>query len=150
MKYYHVSWDYKNLINVFVPKVPKSTLPIEDATIPRVSLCKNIYECLNGIGYLANYSCMDYFKKLDTDYMPIRVYEFDLDDKDILNSKEIVKYVPDALRTKEIWSIKEIKPIKSYIILPTYFYQEDKFPYDIVDFEFEDEQSIKELEIDVL
>lgn len=34
------------------------------------------------------------------------------------------------------------------VVLPTYFYQEDNYPYDIIDFEYETEESIKELEID--
>jgi hypothetical protein len=147
--FYHVSWHYKNIIETFTPRIPKSALPIEDVTIPRIPLCKEIKDCLNAIGYMSNYLYMDSYKELDTEYVPVRVYEFELNKKEILSSKDIVEYVPDALRTKEVWSIKEIKPRKSYIILPTYFFQEDNYPFDIFDFEYEDEKSIEELEINI-
>lgn len=143
--YYHVSFHIDKIIKTFQPKVPTSSLPTEDIKIPRVCICENIHECLNGMAYASNYMYMESYNSGLTDYAMVRVYEFEIDENEIVKSEDIVKYVPDAIRTKELWSLKEITPIRNYLILPTFLYQKDTYPYDIFEFEYEDEAELRDM-----
>lgn len=132
--YYHVSRDVNNIIEKFTPRtIGASGLPGEDRTIPRVCLCLDMHSCLNGVYYTHDNDC----HRSNRGYKRVRFYEFELEETDVLPPEQVQKYVADALKTRECWSLKEIKPTKSYIIKPTWLAQEDKYPFYIVDWNFD-------------
>lgn len=136
-KYFHISRDIDKDIKIFVPRSVSQfsgSILGEDTSTKRVSICENIHECLNGLSYSHDEEAYD---KVSGRFRLLKVYEFELDPGDVVPYTDLTGKVPDALQTKECWSIKEIEPVNSYIIELTYFHVEDKYPYLIRDVEYE-------------
>lgn len=74
MKLYHLSYDP---VPFFIPRVPKSRLPMEDAETPRICLSDRIERCVNAKPCQAQAL---YLAKEHGLRMPLYVYEFDTDD----------------------------------------------------------------------
>ncbi|WCK57419.1 hypothetical protein PP175_25465 (plasmid) [Aneurinibacillus sp. Ricciae_BoGa-3] len=136
--YYHVSRDIENIIDTFEPKVPESYLihGHGNSDIKRVCISEDIMDCMNAISYIRD---RDVYNEKISLYKPLRVYRFELDEEEIVQPEEVYNYgVYDALNNKECWSLKEIKPVESYIITPTYIATERLNPNRIALLEFED------------
>lgn len=136
MKLYHISKDFKNNIDKFIPRIPRDRAKGENNTINRICVSPTINGCLNGepsISYnMFDYPTMEFFcphqameqlsTLLDheekTGYL-YKVYEFDVDDSKIIKPEFLFenKLVPDALFSKEHWIIKEEVPNKFFYIL---------------------------------
>lgn len=118
MKLYHVSRNLEH-IDKFVPRIPKSSLPMtENRDIKRICLSEHIELCLGAISYNMDYDLYDEYEG----YKKLRVYEFEIDEADIIKPEEVSKYVLDATTTREYWYTKgDLIPDKSYLIQPTFF-----------------------------
>lgn len=118
--YYHVSRDYKTVIEKFVPCVPSSFLVSggEDRSVKRVCVSEDFLNCMNAINYYAD---KDVYDEYTGKYKPLRVYQFELDENEVIPPEEVYKHsVHDALINKECWILKEVVPVTSFIIQPTY------------------------------
>lgn len=126
MKMYHISLDIFKNIEVFVPRIPQSRLKNEDSITPRVCVSNSLENCLMGMTYMAKYwKCLtddsgtnfDLFDGDDVCLRLLKVYEFEIEDN-LIAPEELdgKKLVPDAIKTNEYWSLKEIIPTKSYVI----------------------------------
>lgn len=136
MKMYHVSTEIFKDIKIFNPRIPKSRLKNEDATIPRVCISDDIKNCLNGMCYMEKYwkyltddlESNQYFID-DVCLRLLKVYEFEVDNNDSIKSPKYLydnNLVPDSNITNEYWSLRELRPIKSYLIKITDLEYEDK------------------------
>lgn len=90
----------------FHPSIPLNRMEGEDKTIKRICVAPSIEECLQSVSW----GRINYIPK----YIPVIVYVFDTED--YIPSKDLKKYVPDAIVTNEYWITKEIKPIKHFYI----------------------------------
>jgi hypothetical protein len=132
--YYHVSRDIDIEIKVFVPKIPLAKLPAENRNIKRVCISEHIMDCMNAINYIRDY---DVYNKLEGKYKPLRVYKFELDEKEVMQPANVIQYVHDALKNNECWSLNEIIPVNSFIIEPTYIATEEMSPIHIAYLDFD-------------
>lgn len=150
--YYHISDQITKDIEKFIPRIPQTVLPNEDHIINRVCVCKNIIDCFNCVCYIDNYLKDAILNH--SDYKKMRVYEFIIDDNEVLSPENISNYVPDAIHNKEFWVTHSLKPTNSYVITPSYFQVQNtpvgiKFSYlefDIVSDQFIEELKKKEYE----
>lgn len=122
MKFYHVSIDVFKNINLFTPRIPHSTMSVEDTTISRICVSTSIEDCLNGIQYFSilreslflspedNYSFIENINRI------VKVYEFEYCKDNLKIPNEISDLVPDSIQTNEYWILEDLKPINSYII----------------------------------
>ncbi|WPS85635.1 hypothetical protein SMD22_00820 (plasmid) [Brevibacillus halotolerans] len=135
--YYHVSRDIHNKIEVFVPRIPDSFLVTgnENRKIKRVCVSEHIIECMNAINYYAD---KDVYDPITETYKPLHVYEFQLDEVEVVPPEEVYKHgVHDAIINKEFWVLKEVSPAKSFIIEPTYLATGDISPIHIAYMDFD-------------
>lgn len=122
MKFYHVSIDVFKDINLFTPRIPHSTMSVEDTTISRICVSTSIEDCLNGIQYFSilreslflspedNYSFIENINRI------VKVYEFEYCKDNLKIPNEISDLVPDSIQTNEYWILEDLKPTNSYII----------------------------------
>lgn len=122
MKFYHVSIDVFKDINLFTPRIPHSTMSVEDTTISRICVSTSIEDCLNGIQYFSilreslflspedNYSFIENINRI------VKVYEFEYCKDNLKIPNEISDLVPDSTQTNEYWILEDLKPTNSYII----------------------------------
>ena len=102
MKFYHVSIDVFKDINLFTPRIPHSTMSVEDTTISRICVSTSIEDCLNGIQYFSilreslflspedNYSFIENINRI------VKVYEFEYCKDNLKIPNEISDLVPDS------------------------------------------------------
>ena len=120
MKLYHISRELNKDIKEFIPKVRDSSLGFgEDREIARICLSDELEKCLGAISYILDKDVYDG----ETDrFKVVKVYEFDIDDNDVIPPEKTHKYVPDALLTHEYWYVKgNLKPSRTFFIRPTYY-----------------------------
>ncbi|MFF2532380.1 hypothetical protein ACFVS2_26060 [Brevibacillus sp. NPDC058079] len=139
--YYHVSREIHKEIQIFVPKIPNSFLVTgnENRCIKRVCVSEHIIECMNAINYYAD---KDMYDPLSETYKPLRVYKFELDEREVVPPEEVYQQgVHDAIINKECWVLNEVRPTKTFIIQPTYLATGNISPIHIayMDFEIVDE-----------
>ena len=154
MKLYHISKDFKNDIDKFIPRIPRVRTKGEDDSINRICVSPTINGCLNGEPYISyhmfNYPDMEFFcphQAMDqmttlidheeqTGYL-YKVYEFDIDKSKIIKPEFLFenKLVPDALFSKEHWIVEvEIPKRFFYILIKDGVRKKDectKFNYDV-------------------
>lgn len=137
MKYYHVSIDVFEKIDVFSPKIPEYKLKEEDNKTNRICVAPTIKDCLNGICYCSErmlYKGLFSDNSLCYDFVEgnrvVKVYELEVKEEKILKPSDINKFVPDSYITEEHWIMEDIKPSAEYII-------------DIVDFELDNSNYIQ-------
>lgn len=153
MKFYHVSVDIFNNIEVFKPRIPSSAMKLEDKSIKRICVSDSIENCLNGIQYatlLKNTlfdSIDDCYEYMDDCNRLVKVYEFEYNGGLIKFPYEINKLVPDSIETQEHWILENIVPRNNYIINITNMnlkpkissnfdsYEIEKIDYDVVSIE---------------
>lgn len=112
MKYYHIS-NGEEIINKFIPRVPEDRNIYEDDKIKRICVSTSLDGCLSAVPWQYD---IEYYADEE---LPITVYEFEIDEKDIINSEYLYNnnLVADANITKECWVTKEIEPNKIYDII---------------------------------
>lgn len=120
---YHISLRSWEVIDEFIPRVPKSRCEItgEDESIPRISLSSSIEGCLTGVPWGGFHLINDPpFENSDT-IAVVRVYEFseeNIDKNNMLKPSDVVRYVADAEISQEHWIVNQgIKPDNSYILI---------------------------------
>lgn len=123
MKLYHIS---KELINEFIPRVPKTRALTEDGKIPRICVAENIIGCVKAWPY------RNPIMKHQIEGKVLYIHEFECND--YLTPEDLSEnfYVPDALYTRECWIDYKIKPTKITKIkcLKYSIYDDCKFEYE--------------------
>lgn len=116
MELYHVSADINRIHNIFVPRIPLDRMEGENITTSRICVSKTIEGALSafpegGLRLDSLYDCR-------TESIIIRVYEFEVSKKNIIDDKILYEkgWVNDANLTQECWIIKNIKPQEIYDI----------------------------------
>lgn len=94
MKGVHVSFD---IVEEFIPRVPRQRCPGEDMSIPRICVADTILDAINAIPQAG--LVMKIMKDLN---LPVVVHAYYLAGNGIGND-EVQKYVPDAKPTGEFW-----------------------------------------------
>jgi hypothetical protein len=136
MKLYHISSDFNETIETFIPRIPAFRATGEDERIKRVCTSSTINGCLNGepsINYYVyyypqqEYFCpYEYMGKMNTllDHKEVvghlmKVYEFEIDEAKVITPEELFnnKLVPDVINSKEHWILEEISPTHAFFIL---------------------------------
>lgn len=134
-KFYHMSRELDKDIEVFIPRIPSSMAIHEERQTARVCISEHFENCLSSISYV-----MDGLDD-NGEYRPLKVYEFELEENELVHPEEVFKHVPDAIIHREFWSLKEIKPVRSFVIKPTYIATSDRSPITVamLDFDYADE-----------
>lgn len=130
-KYYHMSRELDKDIDVFTPRIPSSMAIHEERQTTRVCISEHFENCLSSISYV-----MDGLDE-NGEYKPIKVYEFELEEDELVHPEKVYKYVPDAIVHGEFWSLKEIRPIRSFIIKPTYISTSNISPITVAMLDFD-------------
>lgn len=97
MRYVHCSFD---IVDEFVPRIPKTRCKIEDDTIPRICVAPDIRHCLfamPGAGRI-----IEFAKAVG---MPIVIHAYYLTADKVL--EDVSDKVADAEFTKEMWLLSE-------------------------------------------
>lgn len=137
-KLFHVSLDYEDNIDIFIPRIPQLKSADEDNIQIRICVSDSIEGCLRAhptfnyyfIEYAENkysdpyedMSRLAYIKNIDKVGILIKVYEFTINNNTrIKSNKDIIKekLVYDAHLTNESWILEKIKPSDYKYILIT-------------------------------
>ncbi len=99
-------------------------------------LAEDFLGCMNAINYILD---GDVYNEETNLYKPLRVYRFILREDEVIHSEELYHQygVHDAIINKECWSLKEISPVQSFIIVPTYIARASWSPVHIEYMDFE-------------
>lgn len=95
----HVSYD---LVDKFVPRIPKQRAKDENASIERICVAPDISHAMLAIPQFATVA--EYMRELK---LPVIIHVYYLESNSIMNWEEVAKYVPDAPYTKESWILEE-------------------------------------------
>ena len=98
-KYIHVSFD---VVEEFIPRVPKSRLENEDSEIQRICVTDNIDHCLHAM--VAAGRTLELMQQVN---VPCIIHAYYLDCEDIWETKRVSKYVPDAKENHESWLLSK-------------------------------------------
>ena len=90
----HVSFD---IVDQFVPRIPKQRCPEEDATISRICVAENLTMAINSLPQAGEAVCA--MKNLK---LPIIIHAYYIKGEG-MNNEEVRKYVPDAEFSGEYW-----------------------------------------------
>lgn len=71
------------------------------------------------------------------EYKPVKVYEFELEEDELVHPEDVFEYVPDAIVHGEFWRLKEIKPVRSFLIKPTYIATSEYSPITVAMLDFD-------------
>lgn len=99
----HVSFD---LVNEFIPRVPKQRCEGENDTIRRICVAPNIIKALNAIPQAG--LVVRNMKSLG---LPVIIHCYYLKADKVLINDEVRKYVPDAEFTGETWILEKPKGV---------------------------------------
>ena len=99
----HVSFD---LVDEFIPRVPKQRCKGENSTIKRICVAPSIIEALNAIPQA--WLVVRNMKSLG---LPVIIHCYYLKADKVMSNDEVRKYVPDAKATGEVWILEEPKII---------------------------------------
>ena len=103
-KYIHVSFD---VVEEFIPRVPKSRLENQDSEIQRICVTDNIDHCLHAM--VAAGRTSELMQQVN---VPCIIHAYYLDCEDIWETNRVSKYVPDAKENHESWLLS--KPTRIY------------------------------------
>lgn len=99
----HVSFD---LVDEFIPKVPKQRCKGENDTIKRICVAPSIIEALNAIPQAG--LVVRNMKSLG---LPVIIHCYYLKADKVMSNDEVQKYVPDAEFTGEMWILEKPKAV---------------------------------------
>lgn len=112
MKIKHVSRNPK--IKRFNTRVPKYRVANENAVIRRICGSDKVENCIASFPYRSD---LVVSTRVTGKSSYLCVYEFDVEEKDILSPEEVFKAgVPDAIAHSEYWILKNITPSSRKII----------------------------------
>ena len=97
----HVSFD---LVDEFIPRVPKQRCEGENDTIQRICVAPSIIEALNAIPQAG--LVVRNMKSLG---LPVIIHCYYLKADKVMRNEEVQKYVPDATATREMWILEKPK-----------------------------------------
>ena len=97
----HVSFD---LVDEFIPRVPKQRCEGENDTIKRICVAPSIIEALNAIPQAG--LVVRNMKSLG---LPVIIHCYYLKSDKVMSNEEVQKYVPDAMATMEMWILEKPK-----------------------------------------
>ena len=114
-KLIHASFD---VIDDFIPRIPKSTSCGEDETIPRICVAPSIYDCLRAMPHAA-----ETIKGMQICGLPVILHAYYLKSGHIKDTDEIKTYVPDAEFNNEKWIIERPEKVfrMDYELTNVYF-----------------------------
>lgn len=118
-KHIHVSFD---LVEQFIPRVPKRRAPGEDDRIPRICVSDRLLNCINSMP-----SGPQVLKDMESFEISIVIHAYYLKGDKILAPDEVAKYVPDAEYFQESWLLTAPTSIRriDYRVENMQFYQPD-------------------------
>lgn len=150
---YHISEFNNNIILEFTPRRPQTPLANEDRNTPRVSVAKNITDCIKGHPYAYYHLFLNPYNTEDTsdfkDYFESRMidlntgqvfllylsYKLIVKEESLIPPTELFRkgLVPDALDTKEYWLLENAKPVdcKFLMILDNHLLHNKNTPAEI-------------------
>lgn len=99
----HVSFD---LVDEFIPRVPKHRCEGENNTIKRICVEPSIIEALNAIPQAG--LVVRNMKSLG---LPVIIHCYYLKADKVMSNDEVQKYVPDAEFTREMWILEKPKAV---------------------------------------
>lgn len=99
----HVSFD---LVDEFIPRVPKQRCEGENDTIKRICVAPSIIEALNAIPQAG--LVVRNMKSLG---LPVIIHCYYLKADNVMSNDEIQQYVPDAEFTGEMWILEKPKAV---------------------------------------
>ena len=99
----HVSFD---LVDEFIPRVPKHRCEGENNTIKRICVAPSIIEALNAIPQAG--LVVRNMKSLG---LPVIIHCYYLKADKVMSNDEVQKYVPDAEFTREMWILEKPKAV---------------------------------------
>lgn len=99
----HVSFD---LVDEFIPRVPKHRCEGENNTIKRICVAPSIIEALNAIPQA--WLVVRNMKSLG---LPVIIHCYYLKADKVMSNDEVQKYVPDAEFTREMWILEKPKAV---------------------------------------
>lgn len=108
----HVSFD---IVDEFIPRVPRQRCPGEDKTIPRICVAEDILNAVNAVPQAG--LVMENMKSLG---LPVVIHAYYLTGEG-MGKEDVQKYVPDAKLTGEFWLTEKPESIR-------------RVDYEIVDF----------------
>lgn len=94
-KHIHVSFD---LVDEFIPRVPKRRAPGEDDRIPRICVSDQLLNCINSMPFGPQA-----LKDMESFGISIVIHAYYLKGDKIITTDEVAKYVPDAEYFQESW-----------------------------------------------
>ena len=115
-KHIHVSLD---IVERFVPRIPEHRIPGEDGTIPRICVSNRLLDCVNAMP-----SGPETLQIMELLGEPMVIHAYYMQAEQVLPTKEITQYVPDAEWSHESWLLTE--PTKVYrvdyhVVNPQFF-----------------------------
>lgn len=115
-KYIHVSLD---IVERFVPRIPGQRIPGEDGTIPRICVSNRLLDCINAMP-----SGPEALQSMERLGVPLVIHAYYMQAEQVLPTKEVARYVPDAEWSHESWLLTE--PTKVYrvdyhVVNPQFF-----------------------------
>ncbi len=132
---YHISYDFKETIDEFIPRIPVHRCKIEDDTTNRICTSDSLEGCMKGHPFLwynmveypeSSYACpYDMMDRMTTlmDYNEevghlLKVYQFEVDEDKVVNPQSLLKenLVPDAEETQEHWIKEKISAKRTFYI----------------------------------
>lgn len=99
----HVSFD---LVDEFIPRVPKQRCMGENDTIKRICAAPSIIEALNAIPQAG--LVVRNMKSLG---LPVIIHCYYLKAGKVMSNEEVQEYVPDATDTREMWILEKPKAV---------------------------------------
>lgn len=94
MKGIHVSFD---IVDEFIPRVPRQRCPGEDETVPRICVAEDILNAVNAVPQAG--LVMENMRSLG---LPVVIHAYYLTGEG-MGKEEVQNYVPDAKLTGEFW-----------------------------------------------
>lgn len=118
-KHIHASFD---LVEQFIPRVPKRRAPGEDDRIPRICVSDRLLYCVNSMPFGPQA-----LRDMESFGISIVIHAYYLKGDKILAPDEVAKYVPDAECFQESWLLTAPTSIRriDYRIENMQFYQPD-------------------------
>lgn len=103
MNLVHVSFE---IIDEFIPRIPKDRADGEDNTIPRICVTTDIVRAINA---LPNGSLV--LHKMRVLKLPTIIHVYYLKADKVMSNEEVAKHVPDALSSGEMWILEKPKSV---------------------------------------
>lgn len=101
--YVHLSFD---LVEEFVPRIPKSRLETEDGVTPRICVAKYISQALPAMP--AAGKTIEAMLEIG---MPVIIHAYYLQSEAVIQTEDLLEAVPDARYTREMWITEKPKKV---------------------------------------